>query len=183
MKHVVSKYHRRSIRLKGYDYTQRGIYFVTICTFNRQCLFGEILDGKMRLNEWGQIVLNEWERSAVIRPEIQLDKFVVMPNHVHGIIVLNDDGRGTARRAPTREQFGKPVAHSVPTIIRSFKSAVTKYINEIQHVPNAPIWQRNYYEHIIRDENEFNRVRQYIIDNPAQWENDRNNPSVPMAVA
>jgi len=165
---------RRSRRLKGYDYSQSGAYFITICTHNRECTFGHILDGEMGLNDAGRIVAEEWMKSADIRNEIELDAFVVMPNHVHGIIVI--DCRGTARRAPTYERFGKPAAGSIPTIVRAFKSACTKRINELRGAPGAKLWQRNYYEHVIRDESDLNRIRQYILDNPARWAEDENNP-------
>jgi len=181
-------HHRYSIRLKNYDYTQTGGYFITICTQYRECLFGDITNGKMILNECGKIVRNEWLKTAKIRREIKLDAYVVMPDHFHGILIINNcctgtarrihngDGstRGTARRAPTMEQFGRPVPGSIPTMVRSFKSAVTKRINELRNTPGAKCWQRNYYEHIIRNENELNRIRQYIIHNPANWYNDIN---------
>ncbi|MCP9448033.1 MAG: hypothetical protein NNA22_10760, partial [Nitrospira sp.] len=117
---------RRSIRLKGYDYSQAGAYFVTVCTQDRTCLFGDVADGEMRLNDAGGIARQCWFDIPAHFPNASLDEFIVMPNHVHGIIVV--DGRGTACRAPT-EQFGRPVTGSIPTIIRSFKSAVTKQIN------------------------------------------------------
>jgi len=125
---------RRSIRLQGYDYSQAGAYFVTICTRNRECVFGETADGAMRLNEAGRIVADEWLKTTAILDEIELDEWVVMPNHFHGILVIGDC-RNTARRAPTAEQFGHPVAGSIPTIVRSFKSAVTKRINELCQTP------------------------------------------------
>ncbi len=117
MRYDPDKHHRRSIRLKGYDYRWAGAYFVTVCTHNRECLLGEIVDGQMRLNELGEIVWEEWFRSAEIRQEIELmpDEFVVMPNHVHGIIVLTDLPIGARHAVPG----------SIPTIIRSFKSATT----------------------------------------------------------
>ncbi|MCK8603108.1 transposase [Desulfoferrobacter suflitae] len=167
---------RRSIRLKGYDYAGAGAYFVTICAQNRECLFGKIVDGKMVLNDAGEIVADEWIKTGDIRDKIILDEWVVMPNHFHGILVI-DDRRGTARRAPTVEQFGKPVSGSIPTIIRAFKSAVTKRINEMRKTPGVKIWQRNYYEHVIRNDNELNRIREYITNNPAQWETDQENPN------
>ncbi len=166
-------HHRRSIRLKDYDYSQAGAYFITICTQNRECLFGEIKDGQMRLNEMGKITAIEWENTSVLRPNIELDEWVVMPNHFHGIIIILD-GRGTARRAPTAvEQFGKPVSGSIPTIIRSFKSAVTKRINEYRQMVGAKLWQRNYWERIIRNETELNHIREYIHNNPDSWEQDK----------
>ena len=318
--------HHRPIRLPGYDYAQTGAYFVTICTNNRECLFGEIVAGEMRLNPAGVIVSNEWKKTAELRGGIRLGEWVVMPNHFHGIVVIDGDGwgmgsgtarrastegdggvgrgtacralargdgdgwgmgsgtarrastggdggvgRGTACRAPTRgdgdgwgtdtgtarrastrgdgdgwgtdtgtarrastggdggvgrgtacralargdgdgwgmdtgtarraptegdggvgrgtacralargdaptaEQFGKPVSGSIPTIIRSFKSAASKGINQMRGTPGATVWQRNYYEHVIRSEASMQRIREYIINNPLQWDMDRDNP-------
>jgi len=177
MKYQTDIRHRRSLRLKGYDYKQAGVYFVSMCTLNRTCFFGDIVNGEMMLNAEGQIVAEEWIKTAEIRNNIELDEWVVMPNHFHGILVINEC-RGTARRAPTVEQFGKPVPNSIPTIIRSFKSAVTKRINKLRNSPGAKIWQRNYYEHIIRNEDELNRIREYITNNPLKWEFDKENPNV-----
>jgi len=171
-------HHRRSIRLQGYDYSQAGAYFVTMCTRNRECLFGDIMDGEMRLNAIGHIVIDEWVKTAEIRNEIELDEWVVMPNHFHGILVI-DHRRGTARRAPTTttmERFGKPVARSMPTVIRSFKSAATKRINEMRNTPGTKIWQRNYWEHVVRNASELTRLREYIQNNPIQWELDQLHP-------
>ncbi len=156
---------RRSIRLKGYDYSRVGAYFLTICTRNRESIFGDVIGGEMVLNDDGIIVADEWRKSGVMRNEIELDEWVVMPNHFHGILIVND-GRGTARRAPTLERFGRPVSGSVPTIVRSFKSAVTKRINELNQTPGAKLWQRNYYEHVIRNDRELKHLREYIRNNP-----------------
>ena len=176
MANPFGKHHRRSIRLKGYDYSQPGAYFITICAHNRKPLFGNVVKGKMRLNALGEIVRHEWLRTADIRPNVELDAFVLMPNHIHGIIILHDDGRGTLQRAPTTEQFGKPTSNSIPTIVRLFKSVTTKHINEIRRTPGAPVWQRNYYEHIIRDSESMNRIQEYITQNPLRWHLDRENP-------
>ena len=188
MNEDLNQHHRRSIRLKGYDYTQPGAYFVTLVTRNRETLFGEIVEGEVRLNRVGMVAQREWERLSNRFPAVQIDAYVIMPNHVHGIIVIM--GRGTAeyvtdsdpeilRRAPTtpiREQFGQPVPGSIPTIIRSYKSAVTYRANLIRNSGSAQVWQRNYYEHVVRDEAEFNRICQYILNNPLQWDMDRENP-------
>ena len=165
---------RRSIRLKGYDYSSPGAYFITICTHRQRCLFGNIVDGQMQLNAIGDIVVDEWLQTAAIRRETELDEWVVMPNHFHAILFIRSC-RGTARRAPTStcERFGKPVAGSLPTIVRAFKSAVTRRVNERQNTPGAKIWQRNYWEHIIRSETELNGLREYIRNNPARWSLDR----------
>jgi len=170
------KHHRRSIRLKGYDYTQSGAYYITIVTYQRQHLFGEVINGVMRLNKLGQIAHNEWFKTAELRPYVELyeDEFVVMPNHAHGIIwIHNALGHGVA--VPQREQFGKPVSHSIPTIVRAYKSAVTYAINTLQHQRGAVLWQRNYYEHIIRDEKDLQAKRDYILSNPLNWEDDDEN--------
>lgn len=174
--------HRRSIRLRGYDYSQAGAYFVTVCAHDRMCLFGEIADGKMRLNEAGRIVQQCWDQIPEHFHHVELGEFIVMPNHVHGIIVIAETPNVGARHAvplhavPLPEKFCKPVPGSIPTIVRSFKSAVTKRINELRDTPGASVWQRNYYEHVIREGESLHRIREYIANNPTQWELDRENP-------
>jgi REP element-mobilizing transposase RayT len=188
MKFDPQKHHRRSIRLKGYDYTQAGAYFVTMVTWRREPLFGEIVDGETRLNGLGQVVQREWERLTHRFPHIQLDAFVVMPNHVHAIIFIVD-GRGEAsaikkpvlseslsvdaspQHAPIGTQPG-----SLGAIIQNFKSISARKINQIRCMRGSPLWQRNYYEHIIRHDGELNRIRQYISDNPRRWAEDNENP-------
>jgi REP element-mobilizing transposase RayT len=191
------KHQRRSIRLQGYDYSQPGAYFVTICTRNRESLFGEIVEGEMILNEYGQIVAGCWICLAKQYTYAELDEWVVMPNHLHGILAIVDDGRGMACRTPTGidreapiirrgDRLGRPYTPNRPhgpapgsigAIVGQFKSIATKRINAFRGIPGAPVWQRNYYEHIIRNEDELNRLRQYILDNPVQWEMDENNPN------
>lgn len=195
---------RRSIRLREFDYAGAGVYFVTMCAWQRECLFGDMVDGEMRLNDFGVVVREEWLRTAQMRNNVELDEFIVMPNHFHAIIFFLDDnnepvgarravpgfdrtvtrfcdvglglGQGTARRAPTVEKFGRPVAGSLATVVRSFKSAATKRINTMRDNPGCPVWQRNYYEHVIRGERDFHAVRRYIADNPAKWDLDDNHP-------
>ena len=174
------KHHRRSIRLPGWDYRSRGAYFVTIATQGRECLFGEVVDGEMVLSDFGNVVVEEWERTAQLRPYVRLDAFVVMPNHVHGIIWIVDDDTamvvGAQRRcAPTTPPNVLP--RSLGAIVRAFKSAVTKRINLMRETPGAPVWQRNYYERIVRNEQELNATRQYILDNPINWQGDTENPN------
>ncbi len=182
-----NKHHRRSIRLKGYDYSREGGYFVAVDTWKHECIFGEIVGAEMRLNEIGNIVRVEWYRTSEIRSNVELDEFVVMPNHMHGIIIIHENEtdvsryrRGVSQYAPTEQsgptKFRSP-SRTVGAIIRGFKSATTKRINEIrckgisQYAPSGdPVWQRNYWEHVIRDENELNRIRNYIINNPVKWE-------------
>ena len=166
------KHHRRSTRLQGYDYSRVWAYFVTLCTQDRQCLFGEVVDGDMRLNDWGQIVADTWEWLATQYAHVELDGWIVMPNNVHGIIVIHNDGcRGGSRTAPTRPATRKPLGR----LIGAFKTVSTQRINELRGSPGMPVWQRNYYEHIIRSEESLSRIRQYILNNPARWAFDREN--------
>jgi putative transposase len=169
-------YNRRSIRVQGFDYSQGGAYFVTICTAHKKFLFGNIKDGIMRLSEAGQVVVEEWLTTAKLRPYLRLDESVVMPNHFHGILWVNETPKqGTARRAPTMERFGKPVTGSLPTIIGAFKAAVTRRIKPLKNFSGGDVWQRGYYEHVIRDDESLNRIREYIMHNPLNWEFDREN--------
>ena len=185
---------RRSIRLKDYDYSQAGAYFVTMCTFKKECLFGDIEDGKMRLNEFGEVVKRQWLQTGVVRASVELDEFQIMPNHFHGIIILNDNvgairrvalfpetccsapERAIHRIAPTGDIAGA-VSGSIGAVIGQLKSIVTKQINAIRNTPGCPVWQRNYYEHIIRNEDEMDRIREYIINNSVKWAEDENNPA------
>jgi len=164
--------------LKEYDYSQRGMYFVTICTQDRRCLFGEVVDGNMKLNEIGNIVKNEWVKLPKRFLNTEMGSFIIMPNHVHGIIIVgaplagarvNDNyggkNRATARVAPTH----------IGNIIGAYKSSV---YNSCLHIYKnndsflGKIWQRNYYEHIVRDEGDLNRIQEYIQNNPINWEQD-----------
>jgi len=226
MRPDLERHHRRSIRLSGYDYAQPGAYFVTLCIWQRESLLGEVVEGEVVLSEVGQIVQEEWLASPGIRREIQLDEFVVMPNHVHGIVWLTGDdtpgavpvgatGRavvGAHRVAPVGAHGDGPVgahgdgpvgahgdgpigahgdgpvgAHgraplqrpprSLGSFIAGFKCAATGRANERRAAPGARLWQRNYYEHIIRDERELETIRHYIRANPANWALDRDNPA------
>ncbi len=174
------KNNRRSLRLSGYDYSQNGAYFVTVCTRNRESLFGEIEDGNMFLNSYGQIVSDVWSHLPDHYFHVQSDQFVVMPNHIHGIIVSNRDvvgaGLKPARTKPAPTD-GSIKIHALPEIIRGFKTFSSRRINEMRGTPATQFWQRNYYEHVIRNGADLNSIRQYIIDNPARWETDRENPS------
>jgi REP element-mobilizing transposase RayT len=179
VKHDPDKHRRRSIRLKNYDYTHVGAYFVTICTSNRECLFGEIAGGEMRLNEWGKVVGEEWTCSSDIRKEIELDEFVVMPNHMHGIVIISDvvgaHGRAPLQKNEIKRFYRRP--RSLSSFIAGFKSAVTKHINERRGTLGISVWQRNYYEHIIRSETALNTIRRYIRYNPSMWLHDEDNPA------
>jgi putative transposase len=175
MKYNPKTHHRRSIRLQQYDYSQEGMYYVTICIEDRECLLGEVAGGEIILSAFGEVVREEWIRTTLLRREVILDEFVIMPNHFHGIIFLR---WGTSRRAPTREAFGKPTKDSIPTIIRLFKSSVTKRVNELRGTPGNSFWQRGYYEHVIRDGKDLDRIRRYILANPANWSSDETIPGI-----
>ncbi|MCK5241934.1 transposase [bacterium] len=183
---------RCSIRLKEYDYRQIGAYFVTIGTNNKEHLFGEIEDGKMILNRLGEIVQKEWLRTPIIRTNIQIDEYIIMPNHLHGIILIENEStnRRGAPSAPVPEKMHAPSASvtesmhapvtestrtpgSLGSIIAGFKSAVTKKIKAACGESYLPIWQRNYYEHIIRDDVKLRQCREYILQNPLKWNLDR----------
>jgi putative transposase len=189
------KYHRRSIRLKGYDYTRRGAYFVTICAQDRKCLFGSAADGVTSLNDAGRMVQRAWDQLPQRFTSLELDASVVMPNHFHAIIVfvgaplvgaLPDDvpplvdASDSARpdRAPTR---GAPTTATLGAVVGAFKSLTTnEYGRGVRDLGWPPfqgrLWQRNYYEHIIRSEESLVQIRDYIFMNPQRWEWDSENP-------
>ena len=194
------KYHpqfhdRKSVRLRTKDY-RSGSYFITICAVNREWLFGDIKGGGMMLNELGKIVEKCWHEIPKHFSHVSLDTFIVMPNHIHGILTLNTsgrgiapvqdhEGRGIACNAPTDavimkaneipsspQIFGKSSPGTLPVIVRAFKSATTRHINRLRNSPATPIWQRNYYEHAIRNNEELQKIRMYIQDNPKHWFTD-----------
>jgi putative transposase len=187
-------HHRRSIRLPGYDYTQAGAYFVTIVTWRRDCLFGEVVDGEMRLNEAGQIVQWEWINLSQRFKFIELGTFTVMPNHFHGIPIFHNVGAthtgitdAISGKIPLRNTMlegsdGSPLPHgpkplSLGAILAQFKSRVTKRLWKIPSLAGTPIWQRNYYEHIIRNDQEMDKIWRYIEGNPVLWNDDDENPN------
>jgi len=214
--------HRRSIRLRGYDYSLAGLYFLTLCAQGRRCLFGDVVDGTMRLNALGEIIAREWMHTADIRPEMKLDAFVVMPNHLHGLVWIIDivgahggpspdapidtagasvgahgrapaitpanvrtdaadvvcgaitptDAAGASMGAHGRAPLHRP-PRSLGSFVAGFKSATTKRINAARGMPGHPVWQRNYWDHIVRDDRERDTVRRYIARNPTRWADDR----------
>jgi putative transposase len=176
-------HHRRSVRLKGYDYAQPGAYFVTICTHGRVCIFGDVVNGEMIVNECGQRVTEEWLYTGLLRPDVVLDAFVVMPNHLHGIVIImeRDRGRGvlhTPFHDGTPDRGVNSPSRTVGAIVRGFKAATVRDINCLRGVPaGAPVWQRDYYEHVVRSAAGLGRIRAYIADNPARWLEDENNPA------
>lgn len=181
-------YRAESIRLKDYDYSQPGAYFITVCTKNRQCIFGNITGGAMILNVGGNVVQQCWQGIPLHYPNVSLDVFVVMPDHVHGIILINERGNecgsvgsGSVEAnnysplpssAPQPSKFRSP-SKTVGSMVRGFKIGVTKWFR--QNTDIYDVWQDNYYEHIIRDENAFYRIREYINRNPSNWKNKENN--------
>ena len=202
MKYNPQIHHRRSIRLQDYDYSSEGAYFVTMCTQNRECLFGEIVNGQMILNEYGKIVEQCWNDLPNHYDNIALDAYVIMPDHFHGIIFIvgaiqesfnasvnsvdsvnavdsiNSVGaihelpRLKQRQQQRQQQRRKML---LPKIVGRFKMNSAKKINQMRNTPGISVWQRNYYEHIIRDEKSLENIRNYIINNPLQWYYDNNN--------
>jgi putative transposase len=163
---------RKSIRLRGYDYSLPGGYFVTINAYRKDSLFGDIQQEKLILNNYGEIVKSFWEKTPDYYQNVHLDTFIVMPNHIHGIIFIKDleiesknHTRAGHRPAPTK-------SHSLPEIVRAFKSFSANKINQLRNTKGLPVWQRNYYEHIIRNDKELNDIRAYIKNNIVNWHID-----------
>ena len=185
MKFHPQKHHRRSIRLPEYDYSQSGAYFVTTVTRGRECLFGDVKDGEMNLNDAGQIVWDVWNSLPARYPTITLGSAVVMPNHFHGIIIIPV---GAIHESPLRElPLREPPLRelplrtqrrrmTIPLVMGYFKMNSAKQINLLLGSSGVPVWQRNYYEHIIRDDNEHNRIHLYIESNIDNWSTDDENP-------
>jgi len=185
------RHHRRSIRLKGYDYRQAGAYFVTICTQDRAFLFGQVVHDEMQLNDAGKMVYDVWNDLPAFYPGVQTDAFIVMPNHIHGIIILvgadprvcSDSGPPACPGQP--QELGQPQgvapALGLPDIVHRFKTMTTRrYADGVKRLGWEPfrgrLWQRNYYERIIRNEESLNRIRGYILTNPMRWALARENP-------
>lgn len=180
MKYNPDKHHRRSIRLQGYDYTEVGMYFVTICIWERECLLGNVVGAGspissnnnddinqpapkyIELSRYGEVIQYNWNILANKFSNVQLDEFVIMPNHVHGIIQLKTSG-----------------GEALSEIIRSFKTSSARRINQLRNLKGIPVWQRNYYEHIIRNEEVLQKIREYIFNNPLFWEQDQLHPNNP----
>ncbi len=205
------RHHRRSIRLPGYDYAQPGAYFVTICTHDGEPLFGDVIDGIMQLNRFGRIVQACWYDLPRHYPHVMLDAFVVMPNHVHMLIILILTGNAAARETGARLSLthaesdleenpfastyqpaadglvpsmpdDRPasktaVRHALPEIVRALKTFSARRINDLRHTSGLSVWQRNYYEHVVRDQADLDRIRRYIAENPQRWALDEDNPT------
>ena len=202
------KHHRRSIRLKNYDYASNGAYYVTIVTYERECLFGEIIDNEMYLSFYGEIVQKWWNELIIHFPKLETGAFIIMPNHIHGIILITDERRGEVLspydnsiqnnreithikdsylgkesltiNATTGYLGGETPPLRNPTlgqIVAYFKYQSTKEMNKIDDAKTiSKFWQRNYYEHIIRNEKELKQKIDYILDNPSRWDEDEENP-------
>ena len=184
-------HHRQSIRLPNHDYSSIGAYFVTICARDRECLFAEIVGATLavaqltfaqltepvlKLSDVGNIVEDNWLQIPQGYPQAQLDEYVIMPNHFHGIIMID----GTEERATAKRRATARVAPTLGDVIGGFKSRCVvdylKHIRKNQLDRTAKIWQRNYYEHVIRDDDELERARAYIQNNPFRWAEDKDNP-------
>jgi REP element-mobilizing transposase RayT len=182
MKFDPTKYHRHSIRLLEYDYSQPGAYFITLVTRGRECLFGDIKDSEMRLNETGWVVWDVWNSLPARYPHIKLGAAVVMPNHFHGIVIINNAPTGEAipvraiHESPLRGRTTERRRMTLPLVVGYFKMNSARRINEILDSSGIPVWQRNYYEHIIRDDEEHNRIHLYIESNIYNWVMDDENP-------
>ena len=163
-------YGSRCPRLRGYDYAQPGAYFITVCTYQRECLLANVVDGAMILNLPGRLVHEAWLGLPDHYPHVGLDVFVIMPNHLHGIIVFSGDGVEAGLKPAST------VRHALPEVVRGFKTFSSRRINAWRQTPGTPVWQRNYYEHVIRNERELDKIREYIATNPLRWALDRENP-------
>ena len=195
--------HRRSIRLREYDYSQPGAYFITIVSYQRKNLFGHIIDGEMILNQAGEIVEKTWLDISKHFPNARCDIYVIMPNHLHGIIeiiengpvgarnashqpnqtynnieFMNDKPVGATHESPLPKRRSGPKPKSIGVMVGLFKAAVTKQLLETGKLTLEKIWQRNYYEHIIRNEDDYQQIADYIESNPTNWEYDQENPDL-----
>jgi putative transposase len=160
MKFNPEKHHRKSTRLRDFDYSSLGAYFVTICAFQRECIFGEIVNSEMILSSAGERTLEIWEGLPLRFPTIELDAFVIMPNHVHGVICLTQTETVT-----------------ISTVLRTFKSLSARAINQELGRAERPAWQKRFWDRVIRDAGELERIRTYIVNNPQSWAEDEENPN------
>jgi putative transposase len=202
MSHQHRKRQRRSIRLPIYDYASPGAYFITVCVWKGECMLGEVVDGDMRLNELGHLAHDFWMDVSAHFPSVSIDAFTIMPNHLHAIVVIQtpstvvgdaEEGEEDARRGavaaplavPPPAAGPGPIAQSQiekPTlgqIVGYYKYQTTKQINRLRDMPGVPFWQRNYWEHVVRNEESLNRIREYIENNPARWSEDQLHPDAP----
>ena len=169
------KYRIESARLRGWDYASAGWYYITVCTRNRVCFLGDVAEGIMHLSPIGEIVAEEWQKTETIRPNVELDEWIIMPNHLHGIIVLNHAIETPRRGVSTANNRTGSKPNSIGSIVGQFKSICTKRIWSGGFLNFA--WQSRFHDHIIRDEESLIRIREYIVNNPAKWDLDEENPA------
>jgi putative transposase len=172
MQYYPNIHHRRSIRLAGYDYSQPGAYYVTISTQNHIELFGEILNEKMILSNFGKIVDQTWHDLPKHYPHLELGNHCIMPNHVHAILILHESdqiSKISSTPNTSKTHLKVKASHPLSEIIRAFKSFSARHINILRKTPGIAVWQRNYFEHIIRDPEDYDRIHRYIESNPANW--------------
>jgi len=180
------KHHRRSIRLPQYDYAQAGVYFVTICTHEHECVLGEVVDGVMILNDWGMVADRFWDEVSTHFHGVAIDAHVIMPNHMQAnIAIVRDPIRRGEVSSPAMATTGAaepdgvspPLQPTLGQVVAYYKYQTTKAINLMRGMPGAKFWQRNYWEHVIRNEEEMDRIREYIDTNPARWSDDQLHPA------
>jgi len=179
----INLHHRKSIRLKNYDYSLPGEYFITLCTHDKVCMFGEAIEDEMRLTPTGEIAKRCWEEIPKHFPNVELDEHIIMPNHIHGIIIINplvgvdnhNSSVGVEYIQPLPKTFQHVIPNSLGSIIRSYKAAISRECRKQKYSDFS--WQRNYYEHIIRNDKDLNNIREYISNNPIKWCLDENNPN------
>lgn len=179
MEYLLAQRHGRPPRLPGYDYAAQGVYFLTLCTWERRQVFGRCANGKVQLSDWGLIAEDEWLTTPLMRPYVHLDSYVIMPDHLHGLIVWdhnpveNVGPQGVTRVGPQCVAGRPPVLHrpaaSVGSFVARFKAACTKRINALRSAREPPVWQQNYYEHIVRNQRSLDRLRRYVAENPMRW--------------
>jgi putative transposase len=170
-------HNRHTIRLRDRDYSQPGAYFITLVTRGRECLFGEIKNGSMCLNEAGQIVRDVWNTLHERYPQIDTGTAAIMPNHFHGIVMINET------QARVINELSLPIARrrmTLPLVVGYFKTNTAKRINKLLHSEGIPVWQRNYYERVIRNDDEHHLIHLYIEANAANWQDDEENPVKPI---
>jgi|LakMenE01Jun11ns_1017448.scaffolds.fasta_scaffold9682396_1 REP element-mobilizing transposase RayT len=174
MNNFSEKHHRRSLRLSRYDYSQSGAYFVKICIKNSENLLGDIPDNVMNLNQFGQVVKDIWHSLDTRYKEVILDEFVIMPNHIHGIIFIDNPVEIIHELSLLKERRKM----LLPKVIGYFKMNSAKLINQLRGTQGQSVWQKNYYEHIIRHEVSLTKIREYIVNNPLKWHQDIENQQV-----
>ncbi len=191
MEKFKNKYRIPSARAPWWNYANDGVYFITICTAGRDHLFGEIQNEQMILSEIGKIVQQEWEKSFEIRDELFCDAVVIMPNHIHAILRIDNinvdvnvethgraslpstQNQSTPNQPPKKNGIAIRPPKSISSFVAGFKSAATKRINDFRRTPKMGVWQTRFHDHIIRNENEYNKIKNYIETNPANWAHDK----------